>query len=302
MKKMELWKNREYYIMIIPAFIVFFLFSYLPLPGIIIAFKDFNFQDGIFGSPFVGLKNFTFFFKSEYAWRTTFNTLWINLNNIVWGTIIAVAFAIMLNEIKNAFLKKTYQNLMFIPYFLSTIVIAKFVNLLFSSDLGLVNQTLNFIGHANIQWYIQPRYWVKILVGVNIWKGTGYAVIIYLSVIMGIDEGLYEAAGLDGAGRWKQIRYITIPMLIPTIIILTLLSIGRIFFGDFQLIYSIIGENGALLPKTDIIETYVFRAVKNSAEFSMAGAIGLYQSLLGFMMIFGSNFLVKLYNKDYSLF
>lgn len=302
MRRMEFWKNRAYYLMILPALLVYFAFAYLPLPGVIVAFKDYNFQDGIFKSPFIGFKNFEFFFKSEYALRTTLNTLWINSNNIFWGTILAVTFAIMLNEVRILVLKKAYQNLMFIPYFLSTIVIARFVYMMFSPDLGLVNQILNSLGLHRVMWDVNPAYWVKILVGVNLWKYTGYNVIIYLAVIMGIDDGLYEASALDGAGRMKQLRYITLPMLVPTIIILTLLSIGRIFFGDFQLIYSIIGEKGQLYPTTDVIETYVFRAVKNSADFSMAGAVGLYQSIVGFILVFGSNTLVKFYNKDYSLF
>lgn len=288
--------------MALPAVLIFFLFSYLPVPGMIIAFKNYNFKDGIFGSPFIGLKNFEFFFKSEYAFRTTFNTLWINFNSILWGTIIAVFFAIILNEINNRYAKKIYQNLMFLPYFLSAIIIGKFVSMIFSDDMGLMNQLLGILGMSSVDWNMHAEYWVKIIVGVNIWKGTGYAVIIYLSTIAGIDNEIYESAELDGATSIKKIRYITIPFLIPTIITLTLLSIGRIFFGDFQTIYAIIGENGTLLPTTDIIETYVFRSVKTSAEFGMSGAIGLYQSIVGFVMILGSNLLVRAYNKDYTLF
>ncbi|MCG8484953.1 MAG: ABC transporter permease subunit [Clostridia bacterium] len=302
LKKRELWKNRSYYMMILPAIIVFFLFSYLPMPGIIIAFKDYNFMDGIFGSPFIGLENFKFFFMSEYAWRTTFNTLWINANNIFWGTFIAVMFAIMLNEMRNMHLKKLYQNLMFIPYFLSVIILSRIVGMIFNNEIGIANRLIEFLGGDPISWTTEAKHWVKIIVGTNIWKGVGYGVIIYLSTIVGIDKGIYESSYLDGANRLQMIRYITLPLLVPVIIILTLLSIGRIFFGDFQTIYAIVGNNGALLETTDIIETYVFRAVKNSAEFSMAGAVGMYQSVVGFIVILGSNTLVKLYNKDYSLF
>lgn len=300
---MEVWKNRQYYLMIIPACLVFFLFAYLPLPGIIIAFKDYNFQDGIFGSPFVGFKNFLYFFKSSEAFVTTFNTLWINFNYIFWGTLLALIVAIMLNEVRQNLLKKLYQNVIFLPYFLSAIIAARFVYMIFATDSGLMNHFLQTLGGEPVQWYMDPKYWVKILTGLNVWKNTGYAAIIYLAVIAGIDEQLYESASLDGATRWQKIRYIMVPFLIPTIIILTLLSIGRMFFGDFQTIYAILGDlNGQLYPTTDIIETYVFRAVKMNAEFSMAAAVGLYQSIMGFILVFGSNYLVKRFNKDYSLF
>lgn len=303
LKKLEFWKNHQYYLMIFPAFLIFFLFSYLPLPGIIIAFKEYNFKDGIFGSKFIGLKNFLFYFKSSDALNTTINTLWINFNYILWGTIISVILALMLNEIGKAFVKKIYQNLMFLPYFLSVIIVAKFVYMFLKTDGGLINQILHSLQIEPVQWYMHAEYWVKILVGLNIWRFAGYNVIIYLAVIASIEYDLFEASALDGATRWRQIIYIIIPYLIPTIIILTLLSIGRIFFGDFQMIYSIIGEkNGQLYPTIDIIETYVFRAVKMNAEFSMASAVGLYQSIVGFVLVFGSNLLVKRYNKDYSLF
>jgi ABC-type polysaccharide transport system permease subunit len=288
--------------MFLPAALVFFLFAYLPMPGIIIAFKDYNFRDGIFGSPFIGLKNFAFFFNSDKALSTTLNTLWINFNNILWGTVIAVTFAILLNEVRHKGLKKVYQNLMFLPYFISAVVLARFVYMVFATDGGLANQLLTLLGQKTVNWYNDASHWVGIIVGANIWKSTGYAVIIYLAAITGIDHELYESASLDGANHFQQIWYITLPLLVPTIIILTLLAIGRIFFGDFQTIYAIVGENGRLLPTTDIIETYVFRSVRNNAEFAMASAVGLFQSVVGFLLIFFSNQMVRFYNKDYSLF
>lgn len=300
--KSEIWKNKSYYLMMLPAALIFSLFTYLPMPGIIIAFKNYNYQDGIFGSPFVGLNNFKFFFKSSYALRTTLNTVWINFNNILWGTIVAVVFALILNEIREKKAVRVYQNLMFLPYFFSAIVVGKLVGMMFSDQYGVVNQVLKSFHFHDIQWYETAKYWVKILVGTSIWKGTGYSVIIYLSTITGIDEELFEASSLDGASRWQQIRYVLVPLLIPTIVILTLLNIGRIFFGDFGLIYSVVGDNGLLMPKTDVIETFVFRSVRQSAEFSMSAAVGLYQSIVGFILVFVSNMLAKLYDEDYSLF
>lgn len=298
----ELWKNGWYYMIALPGLIFFLVFSYMPLPGMIIAFKDYNFRDGIFGSKWVGWDNFTFYFNGEYAWRTTFNTLFINANYIIFGTLVAIAFAILLNEIRHGLLKRLYQSLMFLPFFFSAIVVGNFVYLIFSSKFGIANQLLTSVNHLPIDWYSNAQYWVSILVGVFIWKNTGYAVVIYLATIVGIDDELYEAASLDGAGRWQKIRYITLPLLVPTITILTLLSIGKIFYGDFQTIYSIVGDNGLLFSTTDVIDTYVFRAVKNVGDISMPAAVGLYQSVCGFIFVLACNWAVKKYNNENSLF
>lgn len=298
----ELWKNGWYYMMALPGLLFFIIFSYLPLPGIIIAFKDYRFADGIFGSKWVWFDNFKFFFNGEYAWRTTFNTLFINANYIIFGTLFAVAFALLLNEVKNGLLKRLYQSFMFLPYFFSAIVVGDFVYLIFSTKFGVANQLLELANRTPIDWYSSAQYWVSILVGVFIWKNTGYAVVMYLATIVGIDDELYEAAALDGASRWQMIRHITLPLLIPTIIILTLLSIGKMFYGDFQTIYSIVGDNGLLFATTDVIDTYVFRAVKSVGDISMPAAVGLYQSVCGFITVIVCNWAVKKYNNEHSLF
>lgn len=299
----ELRKNYALYLMMLPAMIIFFLLSYLTMPGIIIAFKDYNVVDNIFGSPWCGFDNFKFFFTSSYALRTTVNTIWINLCYLVTTTFFSVTFAIMLNELKSKKAAKFYQNAMFLPYFFSAVIVGQMVNMIvFPDGNGIANQIVKLLGMTPIQWSATPGPWVKIIVGGHLWSIVGYNVIIYLATITGIDEQLYEAAQLDGASRWKQIRYITIPMITPAIILLTLLGIGKMMFGDFQTIYSIIGDNGQLLPKTDIIETYIFRGIRKSADFSTSTAIGLYQSLIGFIMVFGSNALVKRYDEDNSLF
>lgn len=227
--RLEIWHNRSYYMMALPALIVIFLFCYLPYPGIIIAFKNYNPMDGIFGSPWSGMKNFEFFLTSGDFSRITFNTLWINFNQILWGTILAVIFALFLNEIQNKTLKKWFQSLMFLPYFFSFVIVSKLILLVFKSEHGLANEILTGIGMEPIEWYTQPQHWVEIIVSTSIWKNIGYTVIIYLATIVGIDDEMFEASALDGATRWQQIRYILIPNLIPTIVILTLLSIGRIF-------------------------------------------------------------------------
>lgn len=283
--------------------LIFLIFAYIPLPGIIVAFKDYQFKPGIFGSPFVGFKNFVFFFKSNSFLTTTRNTLWINLNNIVFDTIFAVGFAIMLNEIRSHNMKRIFQIMMFLPYFFSAVIIGRFMYLIFNTDFGIANQALGLFGIKKIFFYMQPKYWVPILVGTEVWTSVGYGVIIYLATITGIDSELFDAAGIDGASRFQKIRHILLPHLVPTIITLTLLSIGRIFFGNFQLIWSVTGGQGQLSSTTEVIETYIYRSVMiTGSDYGILGAVGLYQSCVGFVLVLGSNLLVRLYDKDYALF
>ncbi|WNQ13084.1 ABC transporter permease subunit [Paenibacillus aurantius] len=298
----EMKRNYPYYLMMLPAAAVLFLFSYLPMPGIIIAFQDFNFVDK-FRSPFVGLNNFKFFFTSPYAFRTTFNTIFINLNYLVWTTFFAVLIAILLNELRLKFASKIYQNLMFLPYFISAVVVGKLVNqIVFPDQNGIANQILGFFGHDPISWSENPAPWAWIIIGAHLWQVVGYSTIVYLASITGIDDHLFEAAALDGANRWQQIRLVMLPMLMPAIIIMTLLSIGGMLRGDFATIYSIIGDNGLLFQNTDVIDTYVFRAIKQAADFGTTAAVGLYQSIVGFLLVYGSNWLVRKYDKDSALF
>lgn len=299
----ELWTNRAYYLMALPGLLILFAFSYLPYPGIIIAFKNFNPMKGIFGSPWIGLDNFKFFLSNGDFLRITFNTFWINFNQILWGTILAVVFAVLLNEIKNNGMKKWFQSILFLPYFFSFVIVGKLVLLIFKNEHGLANELIEMFHGVPIDWYTSPQYWVKIITSASIWKNVGYSVIIYLAVITSIDEEMMEAASLDGASRVQKIQYILLPNLVPTIIILTLLSIGRIFFGDFALIYAIVENNGLLFSTTDVIDTYIYRALINGGqEYGMITAIGICQSILGFLVVVGSNWAVKRYDKDYSLF
>jgi putative aldouronate transport system permease protein len=298
----EMKRNYPYYFMMLPAVIVLFLFAYLPMPGIIIAFQDFNFVDK-FHSPFVGFENFKFYFTSSYALRTTFNTIFINLNYLVWTTFLSVLFAILLNEIRSKFAKRIYQNLMFLPFFISSVVVGKLVTtIIFSDKNGVANQIVQLFGHEPIVWSQIAGPWVWIIIGAHVWKVAGYSTIIYLASIAGIDDHLFEAASIDGANRWQQIRLILLPLLTPAIIIMSLLSIGGMLRGDFETIYSIIGDNGLLFQNTDVIDTYVFRAIKGAADFGTTAAVGLYQSVVGFILVYGSNALVKKFNEDNALF
>lgn len=298
----EITKNRTLYLMTLPAIIALFLFCYLPFAGITIAFQDYNNQDGIFGSPFVGFENFKFFFTTKRAWEVTANTLILNTFFIITSLIFQIGFAILINEIGNKYFKKITQSLMFFPYFLSWVVIGSILYSLFSSHTGLINNVLKQLGYEPVRWYGEQQYWRGILVATHIWKWTGYGSIVYLAAMANFDTTIYEAAKVDGATKFQQIRHITLPLLVPTAVILTLFSIGRIFYGDFGMIYGIIGGNGILLQKTEVIDVYVFNAMYSSLGFKVATAIGLYQSVMGFILIMFSNRMAKKINDGTALF
>ncbi|XID92974.1 ABC transporter permease [Paenibacillaceae bacterium WGS1546] len=298
----EIRLKRAYYLMALPGLLFFLVFCYFPMFGILLAFKDFNVRDGILGSPWVGWKNFEFFFTSDKAWSTTANTLLFNGLFIISGLIFQIGIAILLNEIRGKLVKKLFQSSMFFPYFISWVVVGGLVTQIFGTDFGVVNHLLESIGADPIKWYQSPQYWIPILVGIHVWKSTGYGVIIYLATIVSVDSELYEAAKIDGANRFQQIRYIMLPFLAQTATILTLLAIGRVFYGDFGMMYAIIGDNGMLTDRTDVIDTYVFRALRTNGDFGMTTAIGLYQSVVGLILVLVSNGIVRKYQRENALF
>lgn len=274
--------------MALPAILYTFVFSYMTLPYIAIAFEKYNFRTGIF-SPFTGLSNFKYFFDSSWAWTVTRNTLVINVLFLVAGTVCAVLLAIILNEVRAKRFLKVSQSMMLFPYFISWVIVSYMLQGILGTDTGLINHMLG----TRINFYSTPSYWYPILLILNIWKNTGYNTIVYLSAITAIDEGLYEAAYIDGASRFKRIIHITIPLLMPTICIMTLMSVGRIFYGDFGMLYAIIRDNSALMPIAEVIDTYVFRTFKNTGDPSLSMAIGLYQSIVGFVLVFTANWIVR---------
>ena len=296
-KKYTLWtdikKNPFSYGLLLPAMLFVFIFGYMTYPYMIIAFKKFNYQLGVWGSEWSGIDNFVFFFKSTVAARVIWNTLYLNLLFIITGTVMSVALAIMLNEIRLRMFVRVSQTFMLLPYYLSWVVIAYMLQAVFSNKNGLMNNILSFPGQKKISWYTRPELWPAILVVMRIWKGAGMNAIIFLAAITGIDESIYEAAMVDGATRGQRIRKITLPLILPTVSIMTLLSIGKIMYGDFGMIYALIGDNGVLYPTTDIIDTYVFRVLRQTGDPSQAMAIGLFQSVIGFIMVYSSNALVK---------
>jgi ABC-type polysaccharide transport system permease subunit len=301
----EFIRNRYLYLLALPALLLYVLLTYGPLPGIIIAFKQYNYRDGVWGSPWNGIANFIFYFATDDFKRTTWNTFWINFNDWFFETLIAVIFAIFINEIRQKFFKGAYQFFVFLPYFFSPVIVARLVYTLFSIDYGIVNQTLQWLGGPKVQWYMEPQHWVKILVGADVWKYAGYSVVIYLATIVNIDAEMFEASAIDGANRFQQIRHILLPNLVPTIIMLALLSVGRFFFGDFQLIYAITANYGQLIPTTDVIETFIYRAIKGAqvgGDFGVMGAVGLYQSVVGMILVLGTNALVRRIDRESALF
>lgn len=291
------------YLMMLPGFIIIFCMRYLPMGGIIIAFKDMNYADGLLGSPWIGLKNFEFLFSTNDAFLITKNTILYNLVFIFLGMFFAVAFAIALSEIRNRLAAKVYQSLFFFPYFLSMVVVAYMVLAFFGMENGLLNNTvLSKLGLEKINFYADAKYWPFILTFVNIWKNTGYSTVVYLAAILGISPELYEAATIDGAGKWKQIKYITLPGIKNIIIILTIMAIGKILYSDFGLFYNIPMDSGALFSTTQVIDTYVYRAMMNLGDLGMAAAAGLYQSFIGFILVLTTNWIVKKIDSESALF
>ncbi|MBP5599668.1 MAG: sugar ABC transporter permease [Lachnospiraceae bacterium] len=297
-----LWKYRTLTLMCIPAIVFFFMFSYMPMPGIWVAFVKYNYRKGIFGSKFVGLQNFEFLAQSGKLWSLTKNTILYNIAFIILGNLLAVFMAILLNEMASKIFKKTAQTMMFLPYFISHVLVGVLVFNFLNYDTGFVNTILTKMGLERWQPYADPHVWPILLVIIYLWQQTGYSSVVYFASIMGIDGEIIEAARVDGANAFQKIRYIILPCLKPTVVILLLFALGGIVKGNFGLFYNIIGTNSMLYDTTDIIETFVYRATMTDFNFSTASAVGLYQSLIGFFIVMVVNFVVKKIEPDYSLF
>lgn len=306
----EFKKNHQLYFMCVPAILFLIAFCYIPMAGIWMAFTDYKILDGIFGSQFVGLRWFKAFFGitsdsgvtfNGMGLKSVYNTLYINFFGLIFGTIVPITIAICFNELKHKVFKKVTQSAMFFPYFLSWVVVGAIIFAFFSNDRGMVNNVLQALGHDKIRWYAEPKYWKGIIITADIWKWCGYNSIIYLAAMSNFDASLYEAATVDGANRFQRIMYITVPLLKPTVIILSLMSIGRIFYGDFGMIYGIVGNNSLLYDEVAVIDTYVYSAMR-SLGFSYTTAIGLMQSVLGLILVTISNHFAKKVNEGEGLF
>ena len=301
----EIWKesmrHKGLIGLALPGLLFVLVFSYMPMFGVIVAFKDFNFADGFWGSPWVGFKNFEFFFKSDGAWQVTRNTIGLNLSFIALSTVVSISFALMLMELTRRSVK-VFQTTLFFPYFLSWVVVSYVTYALLNPQMGVMNGLLERIGMEPINWYLESKYWPFILCLAYLWKNVGYSTLIIYTGLLGIDKSYYEAAAIDGATRWQQIIRISIPLIAPLIILVTLLQVGRIFYSDFGMFYFLTADSGALYETTDVIDTYVFRALRVSGDIGMASAVGLYQSIVGFVLVVSVNWVVRKINRDNAIF
>ncbi|MEG1958106.1 MAG: ABC transporter permease subunit [Acetivibrio sp.] len=294
--------------MVAPGAIWLILLRYLPMCGIAIAFKDYKIFRGsslvgnIMKSEWVGLDNFKFIFATSDSLKMIRNTIGYNALWIVLGLIIAVAFAVMLNEINNKFVAKSYQTLMFFPYFLSWVVASYFVLAFLDPTNGLLTHIQQNMGFTPTNWYNDPKPWPIILTISNLWKNVGYSTILYLAAITGIDASQYEAASIDGASKWQQIKHVTLPHLKTMIVILFIMNVGKIFAADFGLFYNVPMNSGPLYPATQVIDTYVYNALMATNNVGMSTAAGLLQNVIGFICIMGANTIVRKVDPDSSLF
>ncbi len=298
----ELKKNWVLFAMLVPTFVYFLINNYLPMIGVYYAFTNFNFRDGLWASPFVGLKNFEFLFQAD-LWRLTRNTVLYNIVFIVLGNVLQIVFAILVSQVSVKWFKKTSQTLMFMPYFVSFVILKVIIYNVFEYQYGIINNIVTSMGGDRIDFYNTPSYWPVLITLFYLWKNIGYGMVVYLATIMGIDAEMYDAAKVDGANIFQQIRYITLPQLKPTFIILLLYALGGIMKGQFELFYQMIGNNGVLYNITDIIDTYVYRiATTQPLSIGLGTAAGLYQSIFGFVLIVVTNWIVKRKNPEYALF
>ncbi|MCJ8014040.1 ABC transporter permease subunit [Paenibacillus sp. KQZ6P-2] len=298
----EIVKNRYLYLLALPGMLFLLIFAYTPMLGHLLAFQNYRLSDGLFGSEWVGFKNFEFFFGNKDWLRVTWNTVFLNGLFLVFGIGTAVLLAVLLNEITNKWFKKTVQSFVFLPYFISWLVVSMMVQTVFSSSEGMLNQALTALGFQGVDWYLTPGVWPYILTFVYVWKMAGYNSIIFLASITGISSEYYECAKIEGASRMQQIIYITLPLLRPVIMIMTLLGIGRIFYGDFGMIYALVGDVGVLYPTTDVIDTFAYRALRQMGNFSMSSAIIVYQSSMGLITVILFNWLARRIDSDSRLF
>lgn len=299
----EIKKNYMLYLLLLPGLVCIVIFSYMPMSGHLLAFKKFTVDGGIFHSPWSGFQNFTFFFGSGEWKRIIGNTIYLNVLFIFFTQLLAVFLAVMINEVRNSFVKRVSQSLVFLPYFVSWLVVSLMLQALLNSSDGMINQSILVpLGLKKVPFFMKPNMWPTILTICNIWKFAGYYSVIYIAAIIGVSPDLYDAARVDGASKWKEMYYITLPQIRPTILIMLLLAIGRIFYGDFGMIYGIIGDNGVLFPTTDVIDTYTYRALRQFGNFGQSSAVNLVQSALGLATILVFNKIVRRIDPDASLF
>ena len=294
--------NMELLILCIPAVICFVIFNYLPMVGVLIAFKDYRYDLGVLGSKWVGFENFKFFFTSQDAIRITQNTLGYGFLFIIVSLLSSVIVALLLFEVKNKTAIKYYQTTMILPFFISWVIVGFISYSLLNPSTGVINQMLKMLGLSPVQWYSDPKYWPYILTIANVWKGVGMNSIVYYAALMGIDSELFEAATLDGANKFQQVMNISVPTLIPLMTMLSILALGNIFRGDFGLFYQIPRDIGVLYPTTDVIDTYLFRGLRTGDNIGVTAAVGFFQSFVGLFTVVAANAIVKRINSENTLY
>lgn len=298
----DLRRNKTLLLMALPGLVVVFLISYMPMPGIVLAFKNYRAAQGVWGSDWVGLNNFQFLFNSGIAWEIIRNTLVLNTLFIIAAQVCSITMAVLMNEVYHTHLAKIFQSILFFPHFVSWVLVGFFTFAFLNSDTGYVNSLLKSLGHEPVNWYAEPQYWYAILVFLSVWKGLGYFTIIYLAGMLNINPEYYEAARIDGANKWHEIRYVSLPMIQPLIIINVLLAIGRLFFANFDFIYNVTRDSSLLLPVVNVIDTFVYRSLAAVGNFNLASAAGFFQAVMGLILILIANGLVRRIDKDQALF
>ncbi len=300
--RLEHRKSIQLSILAIPGIIWFLIFCYVPMGGIVIAFKNYKANLGIFGSKWVGLDNFKFLFSTNDAYIILRNTILYNFASIILTAVVAVGIALLLDTIRNRICLRVYQTALFLPRFISWVVGGYMALILFRYDYGLLNHLRAALGMEPVSWYLETKYWPAILMIANIWKSMGYNCLVYYGSIIGIDSEIYEAAEIDGATSWRKIRYITLPLIKPTIITLSLMSIGSIMRSDFGLFYYVPNNSGALYSVTNVLDTYIYRALRITGDMAGSAAGSVFQSIAGFIMVVACNALVRKIDPDSSLF
>lgn len=303
MTKAKLRRLRTFlpvYLLMLPGMAYLVVNNYVPMAGVVVAFRDFNAKDGLFGSPWVGFENFRYLFGSGHAAEIFRNTLLYNLAFIVVTNAVAIVLAILINDVMNQRLKKIYQSSVLLPFMLSMVVLSYIVFAFLSHENGMLNSTI--FADDPQQWYSESKWWPYILVLVNLWKTVGFSTLLFLAALVGIDQAQYEAASLDGAGRWLKARFITLPNLVPTIITLGLLGVGRIFYSDFGLFYQVPMDSGAIYDVTTTIDTYVYRALTSAGGIGRSAAAGFFQAIIGFVLVLSVNAAVRRYDAKSAIF
>lgn len=294
-------KNAGLSMLALPGFLLIIVFNYVPLYGLLLPFKSYRYNLGIWNSPWVGFENFGFLFRGDVLYRVLRNTLLYNLTFIVLGTTLSVIVALLLYELSRRYVK-TYQTILFIPYFISWVVAGFAFRSLFDMEYGVMNRLLVSMGKEPILWYSEPQYWPYIIVIAAVWKGLGYSSVIYYAALMGIDKEYYEAAKIDGASKFRQAISISVPIIKPMIVMLVILQIGSICYSDFGLFYNVTLNSSLLYSTTDVIDTFVYRSLIDLGDIGMASAAGFFQSIVGFCLVLATNTIVKKINPENSLF